>query len=68
MKWVNAVWREIFGLFVDNGRFALSIAIWLVLTGLLLPAIGLGGSWAGLILFAGLAVILLESVIRRARA
>ena len=68
MSWLGAIWREIFGLFVDNGRFALSIIVWLVLTGLLLPAIGLAASWAGLILFAGLAAILLESVIRRARA
>ena len=68
MSWLGAVWREIFGLFVDNGRFALSIIVWLVLTGLLLPAIGLAARWAGLILFAGLAAILLDSVIRRARA
>lgn len=68
MKWAQIVWREIFGLFVDNGRFALFIAVWLTLAGLALPVTGLPAGVAGLILFAGLAIILLDSVTRRARA
>ena len=36
MNWVRAIWREIAGLFVDDGRFALSITVWLLVAGLLI--------------------------------
>ena len=29
MKWLKNILREIFGLFVDDGTFALAILIWL---------------------------------------
>ena len=31
MKWIKNIFREIFGLFVDDGAFALAILIWLSL-------------------------------------
>lgn len=67
MKWLNSALREILGLFVDDGRFALSILIWLGVLWLLLPRFNVGKSWHGLFLFAGLALILTESAWRRAR-
>lgn len=60
--------RKLVGLFVDDWWFALLIGGWLLVAGLLLPALELAPLWAGLILFAGLAAVLIESVRRRARA
>lgn len=66
MRRVRTVLGEVFGLLVDDGRLAAATVAWLLLAWLALPHLGVGGTWAGLILFAGLAAILLESVIRRA--
>ncbi len=59
--------RKMVGLFVDDWRFALTVAGWLLLAGLLLPRFSMAGGWAGLILFAGLGLILVDSVRRQAR-
>ncbi len=67
MRWLNTVLREIWGLFVDDGSFALAIVIWLLLAWLVLPRLGIPPGWTGIILFAGLALILLESATRSAR-
>ena len=67
MKWLKTSLREIFGLFVDDGSFALAIIIWLGLAWLILPRLTSNPVWNGAILFAGLALVLLESVRRRAR-
>ena len=67
MKWVSAVLREVFGLFVDDGSFAGAILVWLLLVGLGLPRLEVATGWQGLILFAGLALILVVSAGRRAR-
>ena len=67
MRWIRTVWDEVFGLFVDDGSYALAILAWIALAWLLLPRLGLGGTWSGLILFAGFAAILVESATRRAR-
>ena len=66
MKWIGAIAREVFGLFVDDGRFAVAIFVWLVLVGLGLPWLGVAAGLEGLILFAGLALILVTSAIQRA--
>lgn len=72
MNWIRTVVREIYGLFVDDLAFTVSILAWL------------GLIWAGVVempklhvafphwlpavlLFAGLAAILLESTLRFAR-
>jgi hypothetical protein len=65
MNWLRAVVREILGLFVDDGSFAIAILAWLGLCWLALPR--LPSAVGGLLLFLGLALILLESVLRRAR-
>lgn len=67
MNWTKATLREIYGLFVDGGRFALAVVIWLAIAWFALPGLAQGRSWASILLFLGLAVILIESVGRRAR-
>ena len=67
MRWFKTILAEGWGLFVDDGRYALSIVVWLGLAWLVLPQLRLGGGWNALILFVGLLAILLESAWRRAR-
>ncbi|MEO8809288.1 MAG: hypothetical protein ABI386_03480 [Rhodanobacter sp.] len=67
MGWLKTILAESWGLFVEDGRYALSIVAWLALSWLLLPPLHLGGRWSALILFVGLLAILLESVWHRAR-
>jgi hypothetical protein len=67
MRWLKTISSEIFGLFVDDGSFALAILVWLALVGFVLLRLAMPMAWGGIILFAGLALILLESAMRRAR-
>lgn len=67
MRWLKSIAREIYGLFVDDGSFAVGTLVWVVLTVVALPRIASGARWAGPALFAGLAVILIESALRFAR-
>ena len=64
MTWLRTILREIFGLFVDDGSFAVWILGWLGLTVFLAPHLGLVSRWNGFFLFAGLAVILVWSAMR----
>ena len=66
MSWLRSIWSELIGLFVDDGKFALSMLIWLVACGLVLPRLGLPSFLPPIILFAGLVVILARSAVRRA--
>jgi hypothetical protein len=66
MRVLTTIAREAFGMFVDDGRDAATILVWLAAIWLLarqnLPP------WvAPVVLFAGLAGILIESAVRRAR-
>ncbi len=67
MGWITAALRELAGLFVDDGSLALLALIWLAACGLALRWLGLDPAWAGLPLFAGLALALLASALRAAR-
>ena len=67
MRWLRTIWRELFGLFVDDASFAVAILAWVGAVWLLLPHLGLPRAAQGPILFAGLAAILVESAVRRAR-
>jgi membrane protein implicated in regulation of membrane protease activity len=67
MNSIRTIFREIFGLFVDDGSFAILILAWLGLTLFLLPHLGWLPRWRGFILFAGLAAILVESTTRYSR-
>ncbi|MCB8876061.1 hypothetical protein [Acidisoma silvae] len=66
MSWIKTVLREVWGLFVDDGRFALAIIVWLLIAWLVPRHLGIAPVWTGLLLFLGLAAILLESACRRA--
>ncbi len=67
MTWLKAIWSEFFGLFVDDGSFAVAILLWLAAAWLILPRLGLPAAVPPAILFAGLVVILVESATRRTR-
>ena len=67
MNWFGTVVQEIFGLFVDDGSFALAILAWLVVCGLTFSHFHLASRWSGLILFVGLSLILVESATRSTR-
>ncbi|OOG38463.1 hypothetical protein B0E52_14050 [Rhodanobacter sp. C06] len=67
MNGLRTVLAELWGLFVDDGRYALAIVGWLLLAWLVLPLLQLGGGWNAVVLAAGLLAILVESVLRRAR-
>ncbi len=67
MNWLRTLTRAGIGLFVDDGSLAVLVALWLVLNGVLLPHMEVPRAWRGVILFVGLAAILLESTSRYAR-
>ena len=63
---VRSIVSELISLFVDDGLFAAALLVWVVVIGFLLPELGVAsGFWRSVTLFAGLAAILIESVMRR---
>lgn len=67
MPLLKTIAREIYRLFVDDGSFAASLLVWIGAVWLLLPRLGVPSAWSPCLLFGGLAAILLESAVRRAR-
>jgi hypothetical protein len=67
MSWLQSIAQEIYGLFVDDGSFAIAILLWLAAVVLVLPRFAQGARWEGPAFFVGLAVILVESVLRFSR-
>jgi hypothetical protein len=67
MQWIKTIAAELFGLFVDDGSFAIAIIVWLGTIWLLSRHLSRGTGWSGVALFAGLGVILFWSMTRRAR-
>jgi hypothetical protein len=67
MRWIKSAGREILSLFVDDTSFAIAIIVWLGAVWLLSLNVLRGIAWAGVVLFAGFAAILLWSAMRRAR-
>jgi hypothetical protein len=67
MNWIKSIAREILGLFVDDGSFAIGILVWVVAAVVVLPRVASVARWAGPVLFIGLALILVESVLRYSR-
>lgn len=65
MGWVSAIGRELVGLFVDDGAFAVAIVVWIGVAGLVLTR--LPGGWQGPLVFVGLAGILAWSCLRAMR-
>ena len=66
MSWLKTIVLEIYGLFDDDGTYALAIVAWLAIAALVLPRLDIPASADAVILFAGLLLILLESTLRRA--
>lgn len=66
MTWMRKIVREVFGLFVDDGSFALAVLVWI---GIVWAAshYGLRTVSGGVLLFLGLVLVLVESVTRFAR-
>lgn len=67
MHWIRTVAAEIFGLFVDDGSFAVAILIWVALVAILLPRADIPTAAKAPVLVIGLVAILVESAVRRAR-
>ncbi len=67
MQKLKTVWSEIVGLFVDDQLFAAAILAWLAFVWLVVTHAGIAPIWRAVALFAGLAVILVESATRAAR-
>lgn len=66
MGWIRSVVREVVGLFVEDGSFALAIVVWCALVVLGMRAVE-DAAWTGPALFCGLGLILVESALRFAR-
>ncbi|HZY74471.1 MAG TPA: hypothetical protein VFE22_15290 [Edaphobacter sp.] len=67
MKWITKILREIFGLFVEDGSFALSIMVWIAVVYWTAPHLDLAPAVTTTIFFVGLALILGESTLRYSR-
>jgi hypothetical protein len=67
MNWVLAAARDLLGLFVDDGSLAIIVLAWVAIATLAFPALPIGRGWLAVILFAGVALIFAENVLRAAR-
>jgi uncharacterized membrane protein len=63
-EWIKAACSELLGLFVDDGRLAFAVLAWLGIAWLLFVRYSLVPALAPILLFVGLALILIESVLR----
>ncbi|MGU3404686.1 hypothetical protein [Methylobacterium brachiatum] len=68
MNWLRTITRELVGLVVDDVGFAAAIVAWIACAWILSAYVLPPASWHAVMLFGGLALILLESVVRRAGA
>jgi hypothetical protein len=67
MSWFAAIWRELIGLFIDDGSLAVLALLWQAVCGLVLPRLGVADGWRAGLLFLGFVAILAESALRGAR-
>jgi TRAP-type C4-dicarboxylate transport system permease small subunit len=67
MTWMLAAARELLGLFVDDGSLALAVLAWIAVAVLVFPALPIDGGWLAVALFVGIALILVENLLRAAR-
>jgi hypothetical protein len=66
MTWIKKIAAELFGLFVDDVRFAVTIIGWIGFNWLLWRHLLIQMNWSVVILPGGLGVILIWSAVRRA--
>ena len=67
MSWLKTALRRTIELFADDGSFALAIVAWLAFVGVAASRLAMPAYWSCVVLFVGLAAILSESALRRAR-
>jgi hypothetical protein len=67
MNALKMAWEEFIGLFIDDGSLAVAIVVWVALVGFLFPHLPRSSQWGASLLFVGLAAILVENILRRAR-
>ena len=67
MNRIKNILREILGLFVDDGAFAVAILLWLAVIRWVAPRVHIPARETGILLYVGLALILSESALRYAR-
>ncbi len=67
MQWIRNIAREVFGLFVDDGSFAIAVLAWIAIVWFVLNRMKAPLS-GGVILFLGLGLILVESLARFSRS
>ncbi|HEX4808408.1 MAG TPA: hypothetical protein VH325_05735 [Bryobacteraceae bacterium] len=62
----RSAWREIVGLFVEDWRFALVIAVWVLVAIFVLPRL-LPAVWRGPVFFFGVLGIIIDNLLRSSR-
>ncbi len=67
MNVIATALKEVYGLFVEDGSYAVGILVWLLVVGFVFPHVPALGYWRAPLLFAGLLVLLVENVVRTAR-
>ena len=67
MTTLRAIVFKLFGLFVDDGSLAVGLIVWICLCTYGLPSLSLSSSLQMCVWILGLAIILLENVIRTVR-
>lgn len=67
MRMIFAIFKELFGLFVDDTSFAAGIFAWLMLSIFLLPHLGFDPDTQTEVWVGGLVLLLLENIYRTAR-
>jgi hypothetical protein len=60
--------KQVYGLFVDDGALSLAICVWLLIAWFALPFVSVSPSVRPVVMFAGLAALMLDSVRRGSRA
>jgi hypothetical protein len=64
MTWLANGLKQIYGLFVDDGLLSLAVCLWLLFVWFVLPHVVANETARPIILFAGLAALLADSVRR----
>ena len=67
MSLLRTIWSELFGMFVDDGSLAIAILAWVAVLAGLLAVVPFSPNAAGIVFFLGLAALLVENLLRRAR-
>ena len=67
MNLIVTTFKNLIGIFVEDGTLAILLIVWVGIVALVLPRVPIDSSWDGVILFAGCVAILIENVVRTGR-